>query len=184
MVESGRTSKIGASLTKERLLRLQQVNEKRALQRDVAQGQSLASLTTDAFTPIRHISFLGRHRESFQRAILDRVHDKDGAAFMRLLSKVLLGMLPIVGFAGSGEADLMATTILLTMGVGPVIVCTPTQVAASNIAVRVNKLASVTYGKVKEPMPIVVRGLSWKVDELRGKAYALGGGPVDATHDN
>ncbi|RSM15178.1 hypothetical protein CDV31_005112 [Fusarium ambrosium] len=65
------------------------------------------------------------------------------------------------------------------MGVGPVIVCTTTPTAAGNIAARVNKLASLAYGNVKEPMPVVVRGFSWKVDELRGKAYALGGGLVD-----
>ncbi|KAI8651827.1 AAA-12 domain-containing protein [Fusarium keratoplasticum] len=103
---------------------------------------------------------------------------------MDVLSKVPLGILPIVGFAGSSKTDLMATTILLAMGVGPVIVCTPTHAAASNIAARVNKLASLAYGKVKEPIPVVVRGFSWKVDELRGKTYALGGGLVDATHDN
>ncbi|RTE77769.1 hypothetical protein BHE90_007737 [Fusarium euwallaceae] len=183
MAEPGKTSKIGERLTQEQLLKLQQVNAKRALQRDVAQGQSLASLATDAFTPIRHISFLGRHRESLQRAILDRVNEKDRAAFMDVLSKVPLGILPIVGFAGSGKTDLMATTILLAMGVGPVIVCTTTPTAAGNIAARVNKLASLAYGNVKEQMPVVVRGFSWKVDELRGKAYALGGGPVDATHD-
>lgn len=78
----------------------------------------------------------------------------------------------------------MTTTTLLAIGIGPVIVCTPTHIAASNIAVRVNKPASRAYGKVKEPMPVVVRGFSWKVDELRGKAYALGEGPVDASHEN
>ncbi|RSL90340.1 hypothetical protein CEP51_000738 [Fusarium floridanum] len=165
MAEPGKTSKIGERLTKEQLLKVQQVNEKRALQRDVAQGQSLASLATDAFTPIRHISFLGRHRESLQRAILGRVNEKDRAAFMEVLSKVTLGILPIVGFADSG----------------PMIVCTPTHAAASNIAARVNKLASLAYGKAKERMPVIVRGFSWKVDELRGKVHALGG---DATHDN
>ncbi|KAI8649464.1 hypothetical protein LRP88_00018 [Fusarium phalaenopsidis] len=70
------------------------------------------------------------------------------------------------------------------MSVGPVIVCTPTHAAVSNIAAHVNKLASLAYGKVKEPMPVVVRGFSWKVDELHGKAYTLEGGPVDAAHDN
>ncbi|RMJ05217.1 hypothetical protein CDV36_014112 [Fusarium kuroshium] len=150
MTEPGKTSKIGERLTKEQLLKVQQVNEKRALQRDVAQGQSLASLATDAFTPIRHISFLGRHRESLQRAILDRVNEKDRAAFMEVLSKVPLGILPIVGFADSG----------------PMIVCTPAHAAASNIAARVNKLASLAYGKARERMPVVVRGFSWKVDEL------------------
>ncbi|KAJ4172950.1 hypothetical protein NW754_003156 [Fusarium falciforme] len=180
MAEPTRASKIGARLTKKQLLKLQKVNVKR----DVVQGQSPASLATDTFTPIRRISFLGRHREGLQRAILDRVHDKDRAAFMDVLSKVPLGILPIIGFAGSGKTDLMATTILLAMGVGPVIVCTPTHAAAINIAARVNKLACFPYGKVKELMPVVVCGFSWKVDELRGKAYALGGGPVDATQDN
>ncbi|RSL87080.1 hypothetical protein CEP52_015632 [Fusarium oligoseptatum] len=172
-------SKIGERLTKEQLLKVQKVNAKRALQRDVAQGQYLASLATDAFTPIRHISFLGRHRESLQRAILDGANEKDRAAFMGVLHKVPIHIPPIVGFAGSGKTDLMATTILLAMGVGPVIVCTTIPTAAGNIAVRVNKLASLAYGKVKEPMPVVVRGFSWKVYELRGKAHALGGGPVD-----
>ncbi|EEU41631.1 uncharacterized protein NECHADRAFT_87900 [Fusarium vanettenii 77-13-4] len=96
---------------------------------------------------------------------------------MDVLSTDPLGILSILGFDGSGKTDLMATTILLAIGVRPVIVCTPTHAAASNIAARVNKLASLAYGKVKEPMPVVVRGFSWKVDELCGKAYALGEGP-------
>ncbi|KAM0413566.1 hypothetical protein ACHAPT_013657, partial [Fusarium lateritium] len=154
--------------TKEQEMKLQQNMHSRALQRD----------------PIRQISFLGRHRGTLQRAILDRVHDKDRATFMDVLSKVPLGILPIVGFAGSGKTDLMATTVLLAVGVGPVIVCTPTHAAASNIAARVTKLAGLAYEKAKEPMPVVIRGFSWKVDELQAKTRALNQGPVDASHDH
>ncbi|RSL67576.1 hypothetical protein CEP53_002931 [Fusarium sp. AF-6] len=103
MAEPGKTSKIGERLTKEQLLKVQEVNAKRTLQPDVAQG------------------FLGRHRESLQRAILDRVNEKDRAAFMDVLSKVPFGILSMIGLADSGKTDLMATIILLAMGIGPVI---------------------------------------------------------------
>lgn len=75
---------------------------------------------------------------------------------MDVLSTDPLGILSILGFDGSGKTDLMPTTILLAIGVRPVIVCTPTHAASSNIAARVNKLASLAYGKVKESMPVVV----------------------------
>lgn len=154
-----------------------------SLQRDIVQGQSLVTLATQPMTPIPHVNLLSGHGKDLQQAILSRVHIRDRADFEAMLSSVPLGIFLIVGFVGSGKTDLMATTILLAVGQGPVIVCTPTHAAASNIAARVTKLAGIAYGKAKEPTPIVIRGFSGRTEERQVKSHCLGLGKPETTDD-
>ncbi|KAM0414627.1 hypothetical protein ACHAPT_013530 [Fusarium lateritium] len=174
--------KLTLNLTKDQQMQIERGNLARALQRDFAQGQSLATLA-QPFRPISHINFLGKELSSLQEAILDRVHANDREDLKSLLRSVPLGIFPIVGFAGSGKTDIMATVILLVIRVGPAIVCTPTHAAASNIAARALKLAHLAYDKVGVPLPVIIRAYPWRVEEQQFKARALGLSEPDSSHD-
>ncbi|KAH7128950.1 P-loop containing nucleoside triphosphate hydrolase protein [Dactylonectria macrodidyma] len=178
------TSMPPARLTDEQRERSVQSNLNRALQRDIAQGQSLAALATQPSLSIPRVNFLKAHPAELEKAILDRVHDNDRRDFVSVLSAVPLGILPIVGFAGSGKTDLMATTVLLAIGKGPVVVCAPTHTAASNIAERVSKLADLAYAKAGKPLPVIIRGFPWQADERQVRSRAQGKGEPPATNDH
>ncbi|KAK4031219.1 P-loop containing nucleoside triphosphate hydrolase protein [Parachaetomium inaequale] len=95
----------------------------------------------------------------------DLIAEGLGAATYKRFCKYMminrLGVIPVVGFAGSGKTHLSCYAALLFMtarSIGPLYCAAPTHVATTDFAERLFKLGTEVFMKLGWPVPLVVRG--------------------------
>ncbi|CAK7225828.1 hypothetical protein SCUCBS95973_005994 [Sporothrix curviconia] len=127
---------------------------------------SMAPTSPDSLLPPR-IDYIGDGDLGSVNKILEEMDYQTRDRFVDYLQHVVLGMLGVAGFAGSGKTHHLALCALLMLAhpnINRIYVSAPTHMAVSNIAERINKLGIKVHGGTSAGVPLVVRGLDMKVE--------------------
>lgn len=156
---------------------------------DLAPQLANPSLEPRSLMPPR-IDFFDGPNRSYLDAILSELRPATRARFEKYLKFVVLGIVGIFGFAGSGKTETLAITSLVYLAnplINKIYVSAPTHVAVSNIASRIHQVGARVVkslpASVSGTIPLVVHGHNFNTEINAFIAMAsdstLSGPPVD-----